>query len=164
MISSFNKEIFDLTGQMNAVVLNKINAVDDNHIKVHIPKIMPNISGGEPRISITQTKGYSVFKNANKRPAISGSVIREKNYFETKINAVSNIDDLNIITEKIIKEINESLKEFANKNDLYNIERNKKLKYEIQKYTNIRVEFLNGKLDKLAFTLMDQTDSEKDLE
>lgn len=164
MITSFKNELFDLTGQMNATALNKINAVNGETLKIHIPKVMPNIPQGEPQITILQTKGYSVFKNANKKPAISGTVIREKNYFETSFNAVSNVDDLDELTKKLITELNEYVTEFAQRNRLSPISRKKKLKYEIKKYTPLRVEFLNGKINRLAFTIMDQTGSKKELE
>ena len=164
MITSFNNKLFDLTGQMNAVALNKINAVKNETLKVHIPKIMPQIPQGDPQITILQTKGYSVFKNANKKPAISGSIIREKNYFETSFNSVSNIDDLDELTKKLIKELNEYVTEFAHTNLLRPINRKKKLKYEVKKDTPLRVEFLNGKINHLAFILMDQTESKKELE
>ena len=109
MITSFNTELYDLTGQMNAIVLNDINILDKKPIQVYIPKIMPNIPKGEAKISIIRTKGYSVFKNANMRPALTGINIQEKNYFETSFNATSNIDDLDKVTKNIIKELNASL-------------------------------------------------------
>lgn len=164
MITSFNSDLFDLTGQMNATVLNDVNAIDEEVLKVHIPKIMPNIPQGLPKVSPLQTKGYSIIKNANKKPAISGSMISEKNFFETKFNATSNVDDLNEVTKKLLEEIQSTLDQFASQNYLRNIKRKRKLKYEIKKFTPLRVEFLNGKLNRLTFSTMDQTKTKKKIE
>lgn len=164
MITSFNSDIFDLTGQMNATVLNDVNAVDEEVLKVHIPKIMPNIPQGLPKVTPLQTKGYSLFKNANKKPAISGSMISEKNFFETKFNSTSNVDDMNELTKKLLEEIKENFDLFASRNRLSTIQRKRKLKYKIKKFTPLRVEFLNGKLNRLTFNTMDQTKTEKKLE
>ena len=51
MITSFDNNVFNVTGQMNAITLNDINVLNKNEkIKVYIPKVMVNIDKGEPLI------------------------------------------------------------------------------------------------------------------
>ena len=166
MISSIESQVYDLTGQMNAIALNKINALDESaKIKVYIPKIMANIEKGSPEIKKLQTKGKGVFKNANKKPSLTHTaIIYEKNYFETNLNASSNIDDLSSTSKQLMKEINESIQKLAAVNDLQSVSQSKKMSYIINQNTELRVEFLNGKINRLAFTTMDKTKSGKEFE
>ena len=167
MISSFDNDIFDLSGQMNAIVLKNVNVISSNPvIQVYIPKIMPNISKGEPKITKLQTKGVSIFKNADKKPVLTSHILHEKNYMETKFNASSNIDDLNNASENLLKEINSSIQKLASVNELTDVSgsNNKSLTYTINKNSEIRVEFLNSKLNKLAYSTIDKTNATKNLE
>lgn len=165
MITSFNNEVYNMTGQMNALAVNTSNILNETEkLKVYIPKVMINIEKGEPVIKKLQTKGYSVFKNANKKPTLSSPILNEKNYFETNFNASSNVDDLNSTSINILNEINQSINELAIKNNLTGVNVNKKMNYYIKKDTELRVEFLNGKINRLAFTTMDKTKTKKDLE
>ena len=164
MITSFDKEVFDLSGQMNAVALNKVDIINsDDSIKVYIPKIMANIQKGEPKKTKVPINGKTVFKNANNYPANTSRILLEKNYLETNLNASSNIDDLDNTSKTIINELNSTIKKFASVNNLQSINTDKNMSYTINENNELRVEFLNSKLDKLSFTIMDKTKADKEL-
>lgn len=163
MITNIDRPLFNINGQMNAVTLNTVDVLQEHtKIKVFIPKVMMNIERGEPKISKLQTKGLSVFKNVNK-PVLTSQLLKEKNYLETDYNAVSNIKDIESTSDILVDNINDTLAEFAFLNGLHNVSNDKTLSYKINSGTDIRVEFLNGKINKLAYTLKESTDTIKEL-
>ena len=58
--------------------------------------------------------------------------------------------------------MNESIQKLASANELIGIgSTNKTMSYTINKNSEIRVEFLNSKLNKLAYSTIDKTKSNK---
>ena len=137
---------------------------DKTKLQVYVPRVMANIKKGTPAITKLPTKGYSVFKNEGKIPKMTNVILQEKNYLETDFNASSSIDDVANSSNNLIGEINSAFHDFASKNRLSSTSINKKIKFTIRKNTELRVEFLNGKLNKLAYTLMDKSKTSKELE
>ena len=93
MLSKFNLN-FDLSKTFNATILsNSVVSSRDTSVKLYIHTIMPNINKSEPSISLLRTNGYSVFKNGNKKPALTSNLLHEQNYLQSDIlNDADTID------------------------------------------------------------------------
>ena len=157
MLSSFDLS-FDLSEELNATVLKKTEITDsDSSLKLYIPTIMANIKKGTPDVSILTTNGKGVFKNANKKPALTSNKLYEKNYMEASINKDSNSGDIdsavNMVTSYIKSSIDSSVHNISTKN----------VKYTINKGSTVRACFLNGKTSKLSYSLTNESSTTKKL-
>lgn len=158
MVTNINREIFNLSEETNATVLETVSIETDNMLKLYVPRVMPNINMDSPKISILQTGGGSIFKNVVNRPATTGRLIKEKNYLETNFYSDSNVQDLESVSSNLIKEVKNSINDLANTNDLDTISiSDKKMKYTIKKDSQVRVDFLNNKINRLSYKITNNT-------
>ena len=158
MVTNIYRPIFDFSDTYNATVLETTDISHNKVLKVYVAKVMTGIEKGDPKISKFQTNGYSIFANNVNRPAITGRLIKEKNYLESTFNSDSNVNDIENVSFNLVKEIQGTVNKLAIENGLYTIpEENKKMNYTIEKGSQIRVEFLNNKINKLAYNITDNS-------
>lgn len=162
MITRF-KMNFDLDKELNAEILEEINGTETSVASVYIPNLMPYIPKGEPKISPLTTSGNSIFANSVNRPALTGNVIHEKNYFTTEMNHEINVTDMNETVDMSNKLLNDSIKKLAKLNKLKYELYVKKLEYKLLPGTKVRVRLMNGKISHIAFNLTDQSTVESSL-
>lgn len=162
MISRF-KMNFELDKELNAEVLQEIDGTATSVANVYIPVLMPYIPKGEPKISPVITNGNSIFANSINRPALTGNIIHEKNYFTTEMNHEINVTDMNGTVDMSNKLLNDSIKKLAKLNKLKYELYVKKLQYRILPGTKVRVKIMNGKISHIAFNLTDQSNIDASL-
>lgn len=140
MISSLDIK-YDLSEEMNASVIEDTRLTSSSQsVKLYIPNVMSGIKKGDPTISILNTNGSSVFCNGSKKPALTGQILREKNYLESTINMETNVNDLDTVVQSL---------SYHEKYVSYNIDKN----------SIVRSQFLNNKVSKLSFTVTKDTNA-----
>jgi hypothetical protein len=159
LISTFELN-YELSEEMNAEVLKQTTISGDSSVSlpVYINTVMANITKGTPEQKILKTVGSGVFKNGNRTPALTSQVLKEQNYITASIYKDSNADDVSKTTEAITSYLKSHID-----SDVQTIS-SKSIKYVINKGSDVRVEFLNGKLSKLAFSITNSSGSVKSLQ
>jgi hypothetical protein len=148
MISKFDLN-YDLTDEMNGTILETkaLGSSGSNSVPIYIKTVMANITKGNPTDSVLSTAGSSVFKNANRKPALTKNVLTEQNYVTGTIYKDTNAGDVDKTTELITS----YMKDHIDKR--YHSITTQNILYEVSKGTTARVSYLNGKISKLCFSL-----------
>ena len=105
---------------------------------------MANIKKGEPKTSILPTKGLNVFK-CEKKPKITGIILKERNYMETDMSTTDNVNDM----ASTVSMLSSSTK---------------KVNYSIKKDSTVRAKFLNSKISKLSYSTTAESSTSKTIE
>lgn len=85
MALTTTERIFQLERTEPAFIPNKRTAPRiGEKVKLYIPRLMPNITMGEPKDSKITTKGTSVFKNDPACKILADTVMTTSNYIEVK--------------------------------------------------------------------------------
>lgn len=143
MISTFEIP-YNFYDEVNAVIMEDTYiSKNKNEIRVFIPTLMTGLDKSEPTKSIVPTSGKSIFSNAKENiPVSRSSILTEKNYIEATMQSSSNFKDIDMIT-KLLSD--------------------KDLLYKINKGSNVRLNFLNGKIDKAAYKFTGESNVELEL-
>lgn len=159
MLSKFELDV-DMTKEYNARVLKDttLTGTKNATVKLYIPNLMSNIKkGNTPTTSIVKTKGSGVFKNANRKPVLTGLTLREQNFMTANINLDTTSEDIDSTVELITTYIKSSID-----SDVQNIS-SKNIKYILKKGSKVRTCCLNGKVSKLSYTLTNESETVKEL-
>ena len=143
MISTYDIT-YDFSEEVNATIMEDTYiSKNKNKLRVYIPTLMTGINKAEPHTSIVPTAGKSIFCNApENKPVFKSNILTEKNYIEADMQSNSNFQDIDKITKLLS---------------------NKDLLYKIKKGSNVRVNFLNCKIDKAAYKFTGESDVELEL-
>jgi len=147
LISTFELN-YDLTEEMNATVLkDKVLSGASDTVPLYIKTIMANIQKGDPMTSVLSTAGNSIFKNANRKPALTSNVLKEQNFLTGCVYKDTNAEDLSKTTKEITTYLQSHI------SPLVHSITPKQINYTLKKGSTVRASLLNGKLTKISYAL-----------
>lgn len=109
-LTNFNN-IYKLNPNEYAYTTTKHNVIKAGEtIPLYVPKLMPKIDSGEPKISKLVTKGSTVFRNASGCKPTAKRILKNQNYITPKL---SNNKSWEGISKK--KEVGDSVIEYIDR-------------------------------------------------
>lgn len=81
------KNIYKLNPSEYAYTTTKHDVITAGQtLPLYVPKLMPKINNGEPKISKLVTKGSRVFKNSSSCKPTVGRILQKQNYITPKLS------------------------------------------------------------------------------
>ena len=141
----------DLNSTMDAILLDKVELHTGKNIptKVYVPVLMPLIKKGKPKTKKCPTKGKSILKSA-KKPALSGSTLKEANYLDATKFKNENGRELRKLMEQLSSYISSNITKVIDRVTVHTVNP-KSFKYILEKDSKIKVTMVNGKISNILY-------------
>lgn len=141
----------DLSKTMEASILTSVplHNAKNTPTKVYIPILMPKITKGAPKTKNCPTKGKSILKS-EKKPALTGNTLKERNYLDANKFTNENGRELKKLIEQLSAYVSGNITKTIKGYTVHTIHQ-KTFTYVLEKNSNIKVKFLNGKLSTIQY-------------